>query len=42
MMVVQAAGSAPIVEGHPVGNTASWKTIEKTRDESGGVIRQGN
>lgn len=46
----QAAGSAPIVLGHPVekpetiatairiGNPASWKTAEEARDESGGSI----
>jgi threonine synthase len=50
MMGFQAAGSAPIVEGHPIanpetiatairiGNPASWKTAEEARDESGGVI----
>lgn len=50
MMGFQAAGAAPIVEGHPVespetiatairiGNPASWKTAEEARDESGGVI----
>ncbi|MDR0978245.1 MAG: threonine synthase [Endomicrobium sp.] len=50
MMGFQAAGSAPIVEGHPIakpetiatairiGNPASWKTAEKARDESCGVI----
>lgn len=46
----QAAGSAPIVLGHPVdrpetlatairiGNPASWAQAEAARDESGGVI----
>ena len=46
----QAAGSAPIVDGHPVknpetiatairiGNPASWQSAEKARDESGGLI----
>jgi len=46
----QAAGSAPIVEGHPIenpetiatairiGNPASWKSAEVARDESGGLI----
>lgn len=46
----QAAGSAPIVEGHPIadphtvataikiGNPYSWKKAEAARDESGGVI----
>ncbi|NQU17559.1 MAG: threonine synthase [Candidatus Saganbacteria bacterium] len=46
----QAAGSAPIVLGHPVnnpetiatairiGNPASWKTAEAARDQSGGSI----
>ncbi|MDR8019507.1 threonine synthase [Nesterenkonia aerolata] len=46
----QAAGSAPIVAGHPVtepdtvatairiGNPASWEQAEAARDESGGVI----
>ena len=50
MMGYQAAGSAPIVMGHPVddphtvataikiGNPASWKAAEAARDESGGVI----
>lgn len=50
MMGFQAAGSAPIVLGHPVehpetlatairiGNPASWKQAESARDESGGVI----
>jgi len=50
MMGWQAAGSAPIVLGHPVeepqtfatairiGNPASWKTALKARDESGGMI----
>jgi len=46
----QAAGSAPIVLGHPVknpetvatairiGNPASWKSAEQARDESEGMI----
>ncbi len=50
MMGFQAAGSAPIVLGHPVenpetvatairiGNPASWKQAEAARDDSGGVI----
>ncbi|AKL98299.1 threonine synthase [Endomicrobium proavitum] len=50
MMGFQAAGSAPIVDGHPItkpetiatairiGNPASWKSAEEARDESGGVI----
>ena len=50
MMGFQAAGSAPIVLGHPVenpetiatairiGNPASWKQAEAARDKSGGVI----
>ncbi|MDR1926593.1 MAG: threonine synthase [Endomicrobium sp.] len=50
MMGFQAAGSAPIVEGHPIaepetiaaairiGNPASWKAAEEARDASGGVI----
>lgn len=50
MMGYQAAGSAPIVMGHPVddphtvataikiGNPASWRAAEAARDESGGVI----
>jgi threonine synthase len=50
MLGFQAAGSAPIVLGHPVdkpktfatairiGNPASWKQAEAARDESGGVI----
>jgi threonine synthase len=50
MLGFQAAGSAPIVLGHPVenpetiatairiGNPASWETAEAARDESGGVI----
>jgi threonine synthase len=50
MLGFQAAGSAPIVLGHPVeqpqtyatairiGNPASWKSAEQARDESGGVI----
>ena len=50
MMGFQAAGSAPIVLGHPVadpqtiataikiGNPASWQGALAARDESGGVI----
>ena len=50
MLGFQAAGSAPIVLGHPVkeprtyatairiGNPASWKQAERARDESNGVI----
>jgi threonine synthase len=50
MMGYQAAGSAPIVVGHPIddphtvataikiGNPASWKSAEAARDESGGII----
>ncbi len=50
MMGFQAAGSAPIVLGHPVenpqtiataikiGNPASWDGALKARDESGGLI----
>ncbi len=50
MMGYQAAGSAPIVEGHPIddphtvataikiGNPASWKGATSARDESGGLI----
>jgi len=50
MLGFQAAGSAPIVNGHIVtnpetiatairiGNPASWKQAEAARDESGGVI----
>jgi threonine synthase len=50
MMGFQAAGSAPIVEGHPIakpetiatairiGNPASWKAALEARDESHGVI----
>jgi threonine synthase len=50
MMGFQAAGSAPIVLGHPVehpetiatairiGNPVSWKQAVAARDESGGVI----
>ncbi|MDR5711480.1 threonine synthase [Nesterenkonia flava] len=46
----QAAGAAPIVNGHPItepetvatairiGNPASWEKAEAARDESGGVI----
>lgn len=50
MLGFQAAGSAPIVLGHPVehpetvatairiGNPASWKLATAARDESGGLI----
>ncbi len=50
MLGFQAAGSAPIVKGHPIekpetiatairiGNPASWKAAEQARDESGGLI----
>lgn len=50
MLGFQAAGSAPIVMGHPIrdpktiatairiGNPASWKQAEQARDESGGAI----
>ncbi|HAH87453.1 MAG TPA: threonine synthase [Armatimonadetes bacterium] len=50
MIGFQAAGSAPIVHGHPIaqpetiatairiGNPASWKSAEAARDESGGLI----
>ncbi|MFC1478398.1 threonine synthase [Candidatus Margulisiibacteriota bacterium] len=50
MVGFQAAGSAPIVEGHPIenpktiataikiGNPASWQQAEAARDESGGSI----
>jgi threonine synthase len=50
MLGFQAAGSAPIVLGHPVekpetiatairiGNPASWKGATDARDESGGLI----
>ncbi len=46
----QAAGSAPIVNGHPIlapetiatairiGNPASWRQAEAARDDSGGMI----
>jgi threonine synthase len=52
MMGFQAAGSAPIVDGHPIkdpktiataikiGNPASWKQAEAARDESNGVIEK--
>ena len=52
MLGFQAAGSAPIVEGHPIefpetiatairiGNPASWKRAEAARDESGGLIEK--
>ena len=51
MLGFQAAGSAPIVLGHPVkdpktlataikiGNPASWKSAEKAAEESGGMIQ---
>lgn len=50
MLGFQAAGAAPIVEGHRIenpqtfatailiGNPVSWKQAEAARDESGGVI----
>ena len=50
MIGFQAAGSAPIVDGHPIinpetiatairiGNPASWETAVAARDESGGSI----
>jgi threonine synthase len=50
MLGFQAAGSAPIVLGHPVdnpqtfatairiGNPASWESAVAARDESGGLI----
>ena len=50
MMGYQAAGSAPIVMGHPIenpetiatairiGNPASWSGATTARDESGGTI----
>ncbi len=50
MIGFQAAGSAPIVHGHPIekphtfatairiGNPASWDFAVKARDESGGLI----
>lgn len=50
MLGFQAAGSAPIVKGHPIenpetiatairiGNPASWASAEAARDESGGLI----
>jgi threonine synthase len=50
MLGFQAAGSAPIVDGHPIlephtiatairiGNPASWKFAEEARDASGGLI----
>jgi len=50
MLGFQAAGSAPIVKGHPIknpqtiatairiGNPASWEQAEIARDESGGLI----
>jgi threonine synthase len=50
MLGFQAAGAAPIVEGHPIkhpetiatairiGNPASWQSALAARDESGGII----
>lgn len=50
MVGFQAAGSAPIVDGHPIedpqtiasairiGNPASWKQALEARDQSGGLI----
>lgn len=50
MLGFQAAGSAPLVHGHPIaepetiatairiGNPASWQTAIAARDESGGLI----
>lgn len=50
MMGFQAAGSAPLVDGHPIenpetiatairiGNPASWDSAIAARDESGGLI----
>lgn len=50
MLGFQAAGAAPIVDGHPIarpetiatairiGNPASWKQAVAARDESGGLI----
>src|SRR5690606_32642679 len=50
MLGFQAAGAAPIVEGHPIsepetvatairiGNPASWKGASAAREESGGLI----
>ena len=50
MLGFQAAGSAPIVKGHPIkkpetiatairiGNPASWRQAEEARDESRGLI----
>ncbi len=50
MLGFQAEGAAPIVRGKPIkkpetiatairiGNPASWKKAERTRDESGGLI----
>jgi len=52
MIGFQAAGSAPIVEGHTIekpdtiatairiGNPASWQQAEAARDESGGAIEK--
>ena len=52
MLGFQAAGSAPIVEGHPIadpqtiataikiGNPASWEQAVAARDESGGCIEK--
>lgn len=50
MIGIQAEGAAPIVKGHPIdnpqtvatairiGNPVSWKSAERARDESGGLI----
>jgi threonine synthase len=50
MMGFQAAGSAPVVDGHPIanpetiatairiGNPVSWKTAKEARNASSGVI----
>jgi threonine synthase len=52
MLGFQAAGAAPIVDGHPIrdprtiataikiGNPASWKQAEAARDESHGIIEK--
>ncbi|MDR1453507.1 MAG: threonine synthase [Candidatus Margulisbacteria bacterium] len=52
MLGFQAAGAAPIVDGHPIkdprtiataikiGNPASWKQAEAARDESHGAIEK--
>ncbi len=52
MLGFQAAGAAPIVDGHPVsnpetvatairiGNPARWKDAEAARDNSGGLIEK--